>query len=90
MRTAAPADLWATPFVPEAALPGAQLENVLRAELFLLRPAEPVRRLRLARLERFGREREWGAIVRTARGDEWSVLDEAGRTALRLDGLTYA
>ena len=90
VRTAEPADLWATPFVPEAALPGAQLENVFRAELSLLRPVEPVRRLRLARLERDGRERKWGAVLRTARGDGWSVLDETARTALRLDGLTYA
>jgi hypothetical protein len=90
VRAAEPSDLWATPFVPEAALPGAQLESIFRAALSLQRAGEPVRRLSLARMERFGHEREWGAVLGTRLGDGWSVLDEASRTALRLDGLAYS
>ncbi len=89
VRAAEPSDLWATSFVPEAVLPGAQLENVLQAALALQEPAEPVQRLRLDRMERFARALPWGEAVGSARGDAWSILDEDGRTALRLDGLGY-
>jgi hypothetical protein len=90
VRTVEPSDLWATPFVPGTTLPGAQLENVLRAELVLHGQDAPARRLRLARMERFALDRSWGAVVRPAEGGAWSVLDEAARTALRLDGLAYS
>lgn len=90
VRPAEPSDLWATPFVPDAALPGAQLESILRTALSLQGPADPVRRLSLARMERFARDGEWGALVGTQRGDGWAVLDGASRTALRLDGLAYS
>jgi NAD(P)-dependent dehydrogenase (short-subunit alcohol dehydrogenase family) len=89
VRTVEPSDLWATPFVPDAALPGAQLENIFRAQLSLERPAS-VRRLRLARMERYAVERAWGTVRGSARGGGWSVLDEAGRTILDLDGLAYS
>ena len=88
VRTAEPSDLWATTFVPEAALPGAQLENIFRAELSLQRPAAAVRRLCLRRMERFSGSRGWGPVVRSAEGS-WSVLDKDGRTALHLEGLVY-
>jgi NAD(P)-dependent dehydrogenase (short-subunit alcohol dehydrogenase family) len=87
VRSAEPADLWATSFVPEAALPGAQLENVFHAALALQQPAAPAHRLRLARMERLGGGREWGAVL--GMGDAWSILDADDRTALNLEGLRY-
>jgi NAD(P)-dependent dehydrogenase (short-subunit alcohol dehydrogenase family) len=90
VRTAEPSDLWATSFVPSAVLPGAQLENVFHAALALQQPVAPVRRLSLLRIERLARPSPWGAIVGSAGGDAWSVLDDDGRTALRLEGLAYA
>jgi NAD(P)-dependent dehydrogenase (short-subunit alcohol dehydrogenase family) len=90
VRTTEPSDLWATPFVPEAVLPGAQLESIFRAGLSLQRPSRQIRRLSLGRMERFAREREWGAILGTHGGDGWFVLDEASRTAMRLEGLAYS
>jgi NAD(P)-dependent dehydrogenase (short-subunit alcohol dehydrogenase family) len=89
VRAAESSDVWATPFVPEAALPDAHLENMLRAALWLQRPAESVRRLRLAQLDRFARAGEWGIVVHSAGGDVWSILGDDARTALRLSGLEY-
>jgi hypothetical protein len=80
MRPTEPADLWATPFVPETALPGAQLESILRVEL-----AAAATRLGLVRMKRFARDRDWGAVVGSAGG-----LGDPGRdgtNGLRLDGL---
>jgi hypothetical protein len=90
VRTAEPSDLWATSFVPTAVLPGAQLENLFHAALAMQQPAAPARRLRILRIERFARPAPWGAVVGSARGDAWSILDEDGRTALRVEGLGYA
>jgi hypothetical protein len=83
VRSAEPADLWATPFVPETALPGAQLESILRVEL-----TGAATRLRLARMERFARDRDWGAVVGGA--GAWTILDETARAVLWLDGLALA
>ena len=88
VRTTEPADLWAMPYVPQAALPGAQLENVFRAALALHRPGAPPERLRLGRLERFAGG-DWGGVVRTAGEAAWYVLGPDGRTRLRLEGLDY-
>jgi hypothetical protein len=88
-RTAEPSDLWATSFVPQAALPGAQLENIFLAALALQRPATPVHQLRLARMHPFSGAREWGTVIRAAEGESWSVVDQEARTALRLEELDY-
>ena len=90
VRNAQPSDLWATPFVPESALPGAQLENIFRAALSLQQPVEPAQRLRLERLDRFASGEEWGPVVRPPRGDEWVILDPDAHIALRLEGLAYS
>jgi hypothetical protein len=90
VRPVEPSDLWATPFVPATALPGAQLESILRAELSRDGSNAPVRRLRLARMEQFAFHRASGTVVRPTGDEAWSVLDEAGRTALRLDALSYS
>jgi NAD(P)-dependent dehydrogenase (short-subunit alcohol dehydrogenase family) len=90
VRTAEPSDLWATSYVPEAVLPGAQLENIFLAALSFQRPAVPVHRLRLARMERFDKASKWGVVVGSAQGDVWSVLDGDGRMALHMKGLDFA
>jgi NAD(P)-dependent dehydrogenase (short-subunit alcohol dehydrogenase family) len=89
VRPAEPSDIWATPFVPEAALPAAHLESILRAALWLQQPAANVARLRVARMDRFARTAEWGMVVHPAGGDVWSILADDGRTALQLRGLEY-
>ena len=40
-------------------------------------------------MERFARTNEWGAVVRSDRGDAWSILGDDARTALTLEGLDY-
>jgi hypothetical protein len=87
VRSAEASDVWATPFVPEAVLPAAQLENIFRVSLSLQQPAAPVRRLRLGRLARFAAAGS-GPVVRSADAT-WSVLDESAQTAFHLEGLAY-
>ena len=84
-RTVEPADVWATPFVPEARLPAAELESILRAQLSLSRSAAGT--LRLALLERFASAASSGAVV--AKDGEWSVLDGAARVVVQLAGLAF-
>ena len=84
-RTVEPADVWATPFVPEARLPAAELESILRAQLSLSRSAAGT--LRLALLERFASAASSGAVV--GEDGEWSVLDGAARVVVQLAGLAY-
>jgi NAD(P)-dependent dehydrogenase (short-subunit alcohol dehydrogenase family) len=81
VRSVEPADVWATPFVPEARLPGAELESVFRAEL----SRRPGRRLRLASLERFASGPSAGAVI--GRDGAWSVLDESAQVVVELTGL---
>ncbi len=61
VRIVEPADLWATPFVPETRLPAAELENVFRAQLSL--SSSSARTLGLASLERFASGPSSGAVV---------------------------
>jgi NAD(P)-dependent dehydrogenase (short-subunit alcohol dehydrogenase family) len=82
-RTVEPADVWATPFVPQTRLPGAELENVFRAAA-----AGPARTLRLASLERFEPGPSAGAIV--GADGAWSVLDDKARVVVHVVGLAYA
>jgi hypothetical protein len=83
VRTVEPADVWATPFVPQTRLPGAELENVFRAAA-----REPGRTLRLASLKRFASGPSAGAVV--GADDTWSVLDGKARVVVQLAGLAYA
>ena len=88
-RAVEPADLWATPFVPETRLPGAELENVFRAQLTLRPEGEAVRTLRLSSLERFASGSSRGTVIGAGVG-EWSVLDESARVVVHLTGLAYS
>ena len=87
-RTVESTDIWATPFVPETRLPGAELENVFRAQLSLEPVGETVRTLKLRSLQRFASGSSAGAVVGT--DGAWSVLDEKARVILHLTGLAYS
>ena len=89
-RPVEPADLWATPFVPETRLPGAELENVFRAQMTLRPAGEPVRTLGLSSLERFASGPSAGAVVGVGGDGAWSVLDETARVVVHLAGLAYS
>jgi NAD(P)-dependent dehydrogenase (short-subunit alcohol dehydrogenase family) len=90
VRLTEPSDIWATSFVPEAALPAGHLENIFQAALVQGRSDAPAGALRLERMERFATVGGWGAVTCSPATNAWSVLSDGGRTALRLEGLAYA
>jgi NAD(P)-dependent dehydrogenase (short-subunit alcohol dehydrogenase family) len=84
-----PADLWATPLVPSARLPGPQLETIFQAAL-ATEPARLVSRLSIGTVRLFGGVQSWGWQLAGAAGGTWTVAGDDGRVGLAVERLTPA